>query len=74
MTIREAVAIALEAVPGTPEEWLSTSADRKALRDHVRAWVHDYAKARGVILSNRDIDSEFNIVIAELRRAVREGV
>jgi hypothetical protein len=68
MTVRDAVTIALEVLPGELEEWVS--ANRTALRAHVRAWVHEFALARGVILEDRDIDSELTAIIAE-RRARR---
>lgn len=64
-TIREAICVALEGLPGDPAEWIVM--DRKSLRAHVIEWVHSYAKRRGVILSDSDIDSELRDVIAELK-------
>lgn len=66
-TIREAIAVALEAVPGDLHEWCVLAKQRDALRRHVVAWVHDYARNRGVILSDRDITDELDRIVAELR-------
>lgn len=66
-TIREAIAIALEGINGDILEWIVFAKSRAALRDHVKLWVHDYARHRGVILSDRDITDELDLVIAELR-------
>jgi hypothetical protein len=65
-TIREAIAIALEALPGSAAEWVAL--DRKSLRAHVFEWVHAYAKQRGVVLEDSDIESELREVINEIRR------
>lgn len=66
-TIRDAIAIALEGLNGDLLEWVVLAKQRAALRDHVKLWVHDYARHRGVILSDRDIVDELDAVIAELR-------
>jgi hypothetical protein len=63
-TIREAVRLALEALPGDPSEWAVL--DRASMRAHVYDFVHDYARHRGVILTDLDIESELLIIVAEL--------
>lgn len=66
-TIREAIAIALEAVSGRPSEWLAAKPQLEALIEHVTRWVHDYARHRDVILTDDDITSELTAVLADLR-------
>lgn len=63
-TIRDAVRVALEALPGNLMQWAQL--DQVAMRDHVRDWVKGYARARGVLLTDVDIDSELNQVIGDL--------
>lgn len=66
-TIREAIGIALEGLSGDLFEWVVLAKQRDSLRKHVLTWVHDYARARGVILSDRDIKDELDRVINELK-------
>lgn len=66
-TISEAVALALEALPGRLSEWLSGEPQLAALRAHVALWVHEYAIRRGVILEDRDVADELEAVISNLR-------
>ncbi len=66
-TIREAIAIALEGLNGELLEWVVLAKQRDAMRKHVRRWVHDYARNRGVILSDKDINDELERIIAELK-------
>lgn len=66
-TIREAIAIALEGLSGDLLEWCVLAKQRDAMRKHVVRFVHDYARNRGVILSDEDITSELNKIVAELR-------
>lgn len=65
MSVRDAIVIALEALPGDLETWMTSPAHRAALRAHVRAWVHDFAHARGVVLNDADIDGVLDEMIAE---------
>lgn len=69
LTIREAVKLALEAVPGDPREWTMAEIRRSALRSHVLSWVSDYARHRGVLLTPDDITGELEAVLAQLARA-----
>ncbi len=66
-TIREAVMLALEALAGRPDEWISDDQRIAALRAHVFTWVRSYAEHRGVILSDADIGEDLDHVIATLR-------
>lgn len=66
-TIREAIAIALEGLAGDLLEWVCLAKQKAAMRKHVVTFVADYARNRGVILSEQDITSELDKVIAELR-------
>jgi hypothetical protein len=68
-TIRQAIAIALEGLNGDLLEWVVLT-QKKALRSHIKSWVHDYARSRGVILSDSDIESELKEIISELRSGV----
>jgi ribosomal protein S15P/S13E len=69
-TIRQAIAIALEGLNGDLLEWVVLTQQKKALRSHIKSWVHDYARSRGVILSDSDIESELKEIISELRSGV----
>ena len=73
-TIREAIAVALEGLSGSAEEWLlaSNSEDKQRLRSYVRTWVHEYAAARGVILEDRDIDTELQDIVNRLRDTIKK--
>lgn len=67
-TIREAVAIALEGLPGSDLlQYVVLAKQRDAMRKHVMGFVHDYARNRGVILTDRDISTELDAIIGELR-------
>ncbi len=68
-TIREAIAIALEGLPGHVHEWANaTGEERKAMRIHVIAWLQEYARIRGVILDPKlDIEPELDAVVAIAR-------
>lgn len=66
-TIREAIGVALEGLSGDLFEWVVLAKQRDAMREHVIHWVHDYARSRGVLLSDSDITSELDVVIAELK-------
>jgi hypothetical protein len=66
-TIREAVTIALEVLPGSLPEFVAFAAQRDAMRAHVLRWCHEYAATRGVILSDQDITTELDAVIVELK-------
>lgn len=66
-TIRQAIAIALEGLTGELLEWVVLAKQRDAMRKHVVRFVHDYARNRGVILSDKDITDELAVVIAELK-------
>lgn len=66
-TIREAIAVALEGLPGTLDSWLFDR-DAKTIRAHVVEWVLEYGFHRGVILdAKQDIEPEIRKVIEELR-------
>lgn len=69
-TIRDAIAVALEGLPGQKTNWAFAGKDEKvALRSYIIDWVQDYAKRRGVILDPAiDIVPELDRVIAELKR------
>jgi hypothetical protein len=67
ITIRHAVAIAIEGLNGEMLEWVVLAKQRDAMRKHVMRFVHDYARNRGVILSDADITSELDKIVAELR-------
>lgn len=56
-TIREAIVLALESVPYRSPEFMTDEGVR-AIRHHIRDSIHTYALARGVQLSDSDIDSE----------------
>lgn len=66
-TIRDAIAIALEGLSGDLLEWVCLAKQRDTMRKHVLRFVHDYARNRGVILTDKDIKDELERVIAELR-------
>lgn len=66
-TIREAVGVALEGLSGDLLEWVVLAKQRDAMRAHVIRFVHDYARSHGVLLSDSDITSELDLVIAELK-------
>jgi hypothetical protein len=66
MTIREAVALALEAVPS--DELVASKAGIAALRSNLLAWAHEFARSRGVILEDSDINGELDRIVAELRK------
>lgn len=67
-TIREAVAIALEGLPGHDLlEYVVLAKQRDAMRNHVKRFVHEYARNRGVILTDKDITSELDVIVAELK-------
>lgn len=71
--IREAIAVAIEGLNGTAEEWLLAHGNqKKALHKHVVEWVHDFAKNRGVELSNIDIESELSNIVTELRASLKK--
>lgn len=65
LTIRAAVALAIEGLPGSPR--YNVTANRRTVRAHVVKWVHDYARRRGVILDDSDIISELESIVRELR-------
>jgi hypothetical protein len=62
-TIREALRIALE---GLPSKDIDINIGARALRDHLRAFIIDYGKTRGVIFSNHDVDDELRAVVTEV--------
>lgn len=66
-TIRQAIGIALEGLTGELLEWVVLAKQRDAMRKHVLRFVHDYARNRGVILTDADIKDELDVVIAELK-------
>jgi len=72
-TLREALAVALEAVPSAElasgDKW-----SRAALREHLLRWIKEYALNRGVIFEDADIELELGAVIAELRVADQKPV
>jgi len=68
-TIREAVRVALEGLPGSTAEWAVMARD--AMRDHVLGWVMDYAAKRGIMLNIEDVDGELDVVIEEVCGADR---
>lgn len=65
--IREAIAVALEGLSGDVLEWIVFAKQRNAMREHVKGFVHDFARNRGVILSDSDITGELDAIVAELR-------
>lgn len=69
LTIREAVKLALEPIGGERAEWVASRPQLVALRAHVVGWVHDYARHRGVLLTDDDITGELEAVLAQLARA-----
>jgi hypothetical protein len=66
-TIREAIGIALEGLSGDVLEYVVFAKQRAAMREHVVRYVHDYARNRGVILTDDDINSELTKIITELK-------
>lgn len=68
MSIRDAVTIALEAIPGSID---ATLIDLKtsAVRDHVVGFIKEFARNRGVLFDDKDILDDVNAVITE-RRAI----
>lgn len=68
--VRIAVDVAIEGLPGPLHEWVMPSR-RAALRAHVLLFVHDFARARGVILEDSDVLDDLDLVIAELKGYVR---
>ena len=64
-TIREAIEVCLEGLPGDLREWSSSAERRGAMRAHVLRWVHEYARVRGVVLSDSDILSELQVMELE---------
>lgn len=63
--IREAVKIALEAMPGRPIDNVVES--EEVAREHSVWFVMGFAKCRGVILSRHDITEEFDRIAAEIK-------
>ena len=67
LTVREAITIAMEGLPGTIDSWV-LSDDYKTLRAHLNNFVKDYAFKRGVILEEEtDIAPEIEAIIMQLR-------
>jgi hypothetical protein len=68
-TIREALAVALEGLPGASDVWiLSGAKEQTAMRHHLIKFIEDFGINRGVILDvEKDIVPEINKIIAELR-------
>ena len=69
LTIRQAVALALELLPALAPDFVDEKM-RSAIRANVRTYVHDYAKRRGVLLEDSDIDSELD-TLTRWTRAIR---
>lgn len=68
-TIREAIVVALEGLPGPATDWVSSSDALKAMRQHVIEFIAEYAEVRGVVLDERkDIIPELDVVVDELRQ------
>lgn len=63
--IREAVAVSIEGLPGEAAEWVALNPT--AMRKHALSFVRDFAKNRGVILTDRDIKTELDAIVEELR-------
>lgn len=60
-TLREALRICLEAIPGRDlEEFAASTGNGHTIRRHVLDWMHAYARNRGVILDDRDILTELD--------------
>ena len=72
-TLREALAAALEVVPGA-ELAAGDRRARAALREHLLGFAKDFAFARGVVLEDLDLELELRDVIADLRARSREVV
>lgn len=68
-SIREVLLIAIEGLPGDPYLWART--DIKSLREHLKTYVYEYAKNRGVILADRDIKPDLTSIIEDLRNGRR---
>jgi len=69
-TIREAVVLALEGIDprrGALHDNSQIEIELVAVSNHVLAWVHSYAKHRGVLLDDSDIAAELYTVLAEIR-------
>jgi hypothetical protein len=66
-TLREAIAIALEAVPSV-EFASGDEKERRALREFLVRWIKDYARVRGIIFEDLDFELELREAIATLRR------
>jgi hypothetical protein len=67
--VHEAILIALEGLQGKPNAWLlSYGENRKAMREHVLRWVHEYAERRGVVLADQDIVDELDRIIEEVKK------
>lgn len=63
-TVREAMAVALEGLADPHEIAI---VDAVAMREYLRDWIKGYAKFRGVIIDNQDVDDEIVDIIAMLR-------
>lgn len=68
-TLRDAIAVALEAVP-TVELAAGDEMQRAALHDFLLGWVKDYAYNRGVIFEDADLATDLALVVGELRNHV----
>jgi hypothetical protein len=73
-TIREAIGVALEGLSGDVLEYVVFAKQRDAMRHHVLRFVHEYARNRGVILTDKDITDELACVVAELKSGKPLGV
>jgi hypothetical protein len=69
-TIRQAMAIACEALAGNLDEWVTL--DPEGLAEHVIRWIKEYALNRGVELSDDIIASELREIIR--RRGAGESI
>lgn len=67
MTVRDVVVIALEAIPGSTDTNLIDMRNA-VVRDHVVAFVKEFARNRGVIFVDKDIVDEINVYLAELKQ------
>lgn len=64
-TLREAIAVALEAVPSV-ELAEGNELSRRALRDFLLGWIKEYAYNRGVIFDDDDLETDLRIMLIRL--------
>jgi hypothetical protein len=74
MTLKQAIELALEGLPGNFEDLMDASDGRRTVVDHVLGWIKDYAVHRGLVLESKDVIGDVRDAITDLaskRRASR---